>query len=118
KPSQFMALVGEAPGHIAWLAAQAILGTAIMCLGVYLVLTAGRSVLGRAIGGFLEQTISKCSLGIFLLHPFFIDLFDAVLGAPLAFRPSLIGPEISFTFLCSWMASIILLRMRGWRSII
>jgi hypothetical protein len=112
KPAHLIFLFGET-GHAGWLIVQAALGTVAMCLAAQLALSID--------GGSrhpVAESIRPMAFGIFLLHPFFIDTFDAIVGAPAAYGLSMVVPKFLFALACSFLATAILVQTKGLRAIV
>jgi hypothetical protein len=105
-------------GRLTWLVIEAALGTLMMCLAAQSVLLgSGRSTGDRNIGKF-GHVISERALAIFLIHPFFGDFFDNVIGAPNAHNLAMVVPKLVFIIVCSILSSSLLIRVRYLRAIV
>jgi Acyltransferase family len=115
EPEQFIAL-GAATGRLTWSIAQAVLGTVAMALAAQGVLVGGGSEVredGRF--GILGRMFSERALALFLVHPFFCDVFDAIVMAPDAYGARMAVPKFAFVLLSSLFASSFLIKTRSLR---
>jgi hypothetical protein len=104
--------------RMVWLIFQAVCGASIMCLAVHVTLSAYRGVLPRSMNAGLGQLLQERALAIFLVHPFFIDLFETIVGAPDAFSLPMLAPKLLFAVVCSILLSSVLVQTRGLRKIV
>jgi fucose 4-O-acetylase-like acetyltransferase len=101
---------GPSASLLAWTISQAILGAVIVSLAAQALLASPaasqrRSDLAARLGlGFQQR-----ALGMFLIHPFFCDLFDAIVTAPRAFDLAMVLPKFAFVLACSFFASSFLI---------
>jgi fucose 4-O-acetylase-like acetyltransferase len=116
--SHLVLYMGQPGGQVAWLCFQAVFGTITMSLTTLLTLAIGRRMFSPPTLREIVHFVSQRSLGIFLLHPFFIDLFDTIVGQPNAYALALIAPKFLFAFACSFLASSALLQTKGLRAIV
>jgi hypothetical protein len=118
EPEQF-SLLGAAMGRLTWSVAQAVLGTVAMVLAAQGVLMGSGVTIGEnARLGILGRMFSQRALGLFLVHPFFSDVFDAIVTAPDAYSVPMAIPKFAFVLFSSLFASTILVGTRGLRWIV
>jgi hypothetical protein len=68
--------------------------------------------------GILGRMFSQRALALFLVHPFFSDVFDAIVTAPDAYSVPMAIPKFAFVLFSSLFASTILVGTRGLRWIV
>lgn len=118
QPEQFIAL-GAVTGRLTWLVVQAALGTAAMALAAQGVLVGGAFEVREDEGfGTLGRMFSERALALFLVHPFFCDIFDAIVTAPAAYGLSMVVPKFAFVLLGSVLASSFLVRTQSLRGVV
>jgi hypothetical protein len=118
EPDQFAAL-GAVTARFTWSLAQAMLGTVAMALAAQGVLLGG-GFEARADErlGVLGRIFSERALALFLVHPFFCDVFDAIVTAPIAYDVRMVIPKFAFVLVSSLFASSVLVGTRGLRAIV
>ncbi len=117
-PERLGAIANPTRAQILWLIAQAVCGTIVMCLAAHAMLRANRGSSSRLMTAGLGQFIEERALAIFLIHPFFIDLFEAIIGAPRALSLPMLIPKVIFALLCSVLSSSVLIHMKGLRTVV
>jgi fucose 4-O-acetylase-like acetyltransferase len=118
KPAYFLDATGMITERLIWFVTQAILGAVIMCVAARATLAFGNTVAEKSIARELGQAFSERSFGVFLLHPFFIETFDTIIGMPKAYDPLLIAPKLLFSLICALLASSVLIQTKGLRTIV
>jgi surface polysaccharide O-acyltransferase-like enzyme len=118
KPWHLVAILGEGTGRMVWLIAQASFGTVSMCLAAFVVLVLGNRLGKDSPAERWGPILSRRALGIFVLHPFFINTFDTIIGEPEAYALWLVAPKVLFAFVCSFLSTSILGQTKGLRAIV
>jgi hypothetical protein len=96
-----------------------MLGTVAMVLAAQgVLLGVGFEVRADERLGVLGRIFSERSLALFLVHPFFCDVFDAIVTAPIAYDVRMVIPKFTFVLVSSLFASSVLVRTRGLRAIV
>jgi hypothetical protein len=109
-PPDWFAFAGASASMLGWTIAQAILGAVIVSLAAQALLGAPEaSPRRRHLADRLGLGFSQRALGMFLIHPFFCDLFDAIVAAPRAFEVAMVLPKFVFVLICSFFASSFLI---------
>jgi hypothetical protein len=117
KPTYLIGTSAGATARMPWLIAQAALGTVVMCLAARLILLVPSdraSSVANDFGRFVEER----GLAIFLMHPFFVDLFNVIIGTPEAYSWVMATPKLLFAIVCSLLSSSVLIRTAGLRAIV
>lgn len=93
--------------------------TSLYAMGLFS-LAQGSTVLEKAAESRVISSVSAYSFGIYLIHPFFLNLLNKGLHVTPSVLPIVFG-ELSFfifALVCAWMSSWLLCRIPGLRKII